>query len=56
MQIADIAADEFEVFAITKNVSNYGVKANGLHNVRPTHPDTSQYPPSLMLPWTWYKD
>jgi peptide/nickel transport system substrate-binding protein len=56
MQIADIAADEFEVFAITKNVSNYGVKANDLHNVRPTHPDSSQYPPSLMLPWTWYKD
>ena len=54
MQIADIAADEFELFAVTKHVSTYGVKKTNLRNVRPSNPGTSQYPPSLMLPWSWY--
>jgi len=53
-QIADIAADEFETFAISKEVSNYGIRKNGLVNPRPTSPSTTQYPLSLMLPWTWY--
>ena len=53
-QMADIAADEFEVFAVTKFVSNYGVKKANLRNVAPSHPDTSQYSPALMLPWSWY--
>jgi peptide/nickel transport system substrate-binding protein len=53
-QIADIAADEFEVFSISKQLSNYGVKKVGLQNVHPSNPGTGQYPPSLMLPWTWY--
>jgi peptide/nickel transport system substrate-binding protein len=53
-QIADIAADEFEVFAVTKHLSTYGIKKTDLRNVRPSNPGTSQYPPSLMLPWSWY--
>lgn len=53
-QIADIAADEFEVFAVSKQLSNYGVKKTGLMNVHPSNPGSGQYPPSLMLPWTWY--
>ncbi len=53
-QIADIAADEFETFAIAGAATNYGVVKEGLLNVRPSSPATTQYPPSLMLPWTWY--
>jgi peptide/nickel transport system substrate-binding protein len=53
-QIADIAADEFETFAVAKAAPNYGVVKKGLINVRPSNPATTQYPPSLMLPWTWY--
>lgn len=53
-QIADIAAAEFETFAISKEASNYGVMKTGLRNVHASSPATTQYPPSLMLPWTWY--
>jgi peptide/nickel transport system substrate-binding protein len=53
-QIAEIAADEFETFAVAKEASNYGVVKHGLENVRASTPATTQYPPSLMLPWTWY--
>jgi peptide/nickel transport system substrate-binding protein len=53
-EIADIAADEFEVIGVASAAPKYGIKKTKLVNVRPRHPDTSQYPPSLMLPWSWY--
>ena len=37
-QIADIAADEFEIFAIASAATNYGVVKEGLLNVRPSQP------------------
>lgn len=53
-QIVDIAADQFETFGTVSVESNYGVVKPGLMNVRESNPGTSLYPPSLMLPWTWY--
>lgn len=53
-QIADIAAEQFETFGTVSVESNYGVVKPGLVNVRESNPGTSLYPPSLMLPWTWY--
>ncbi len=55
-QIADIAADHFETFGVSKNISNYGLKKIALRNVRPSNPSTSQYPPALQRPWTFYWD
>lgn len=53
-QIADIAADQFELFAITKHSSFYGIRKAALGNVLPSTPKTAQYPQSLMLPQTWF--
>ncbi len=53
-QIVDIAADQFETFGTVSVEPNYGVVKPGLVNVRESNPGTSLYPPSLMLPWTWY--
>ncbi|MFK3781580.1 ABC transporter substrate-binding protein [Agrobacterium sp. NPDC089420] len=53
-EIADIAANQFEIFAITKHSSFYGIRKAALGNILPTTPKTSQYPQSLMLPQTWY--
>lgn len=55
-QIADIAADQFETFGVSKNMTNYGVKKIALKNVRPSNPDSNQYPLSLQRPWTFYWD
>jgi peptide/nickel transport system substrate-binding protein len=53
-QIVDIAADQFETFGTVSVESNYGVVKPNLVNVGPSTPGTGLYPPSLMLPWTWY--
>jgi peptide/nickel transport system substrate-binding protein len=55
-QIAEIAANEFENFGISKNMTNYGLKKKALKNVRPSNPSTNQYPISLQGPWSFYWD
>ena len=54
-QIADIAADQFEVMGVSKSSSTYGIKRNGLMNVAPSMPSSWPYPtPAPALPQTWY--
>ncbi|AWV97121.1 ABC transporter substrate-binding protein [Arcticibacterium luteifluviistationis] len=55
-QIADIAADQFENFGISKNTTNYGLKKTALKNVRPSNPSSNQYPLSLQRPWSYFWD
>ena len=55
-QMADIAADQFETFGVSKNMTNYGLKKIALKNVRPSNPGSNQYPLSLQRPWTYYWD
>ena len=55
-QIADIAADQFENFGVSKFTSTYGLKKITLKNVRSSNPATSQYPPALQRPWTFFWD
>ena len=54
--LADIAADQFEAFGITKNASTYGVVKNGLVNVPPGMASTSQFPSpgTIFLPSAWF--
>ncbi|SEQ10802.1 peptide/nickel transport system substrate-binding protein [Devosia sp. YR412] len=56
-QLADIAAEQFEAFGITKNASTYGVIKNGLTNVPPGMAATSQFPSPgdifLSPAWFW---
>ncbi len=54
--IADIAADEFEAFGVTKNASTYGVVAKGLKNVLPGMKSTSQFPSpaNVFMPQAWF--
>lgn len=53
-QIADIAADEFEIFTINYHDTRYGVKKTKLRNVRPEVAKSGQYPAALILPQTFY--
>lgn len=55
-QIAEIAADQFETFGISKNTTNYGLKKTALKNVRPSNPSSNQYPLSLQRPWSFFWD
>jgi peptide/nickel transport system substrate-binding protein len=54
-QIADIAADEFEVFSVSKAMPTYGIVKNGLRNVPETMPSSWYYPtPAPTMPQVWY--
>lgn len=54
-QIADIAADEFEVFSVTKALPTYGIVKTGLMNVPESMPNSWYYPtPAPVMPQTWY--
>jgi peptide/nickel transport system substrate-binding protein len=55
-QIAEIAADEFENFGVSKIMPTYGLKKVDLRNPWPSNPGTSQYPPALQRPWTFFWD
>ncbi|WGF90463.1 ABC transporter substrate-binding protein [Marinivivus vitaminiproducens] len=55
-QIADIAADEFEVFSVTKALPSYGIVKTGIVNVPDSMPSSWYYPtPAPVLPqvWSW---
>jgi peptide/nickel transport system substrate-binding protein len=55
-QIADIAADEFEVMGVTKALPSYGIKKLNLKNVPPEMPNSWYYPtpaPTLLTTWYW---
>lgn len=54
-EIADIAADEFEVMSVSKNVPLYGIVKNDLKNVPESMPSSWYYPtPAPTLPQSWY--
>ena len=54
-QIADIAAEEFEVFAVSKSAARYGIVKNGLRNVPESMPSSWYYAtPGPTLPQTWF--
>ncbi|WP_298257587.1 ABC transporter substrate-binding protein [uncultured Litoreibacter sp.] len=55
-RIADIAAEHQFGFGISKHVSTYGVKKNGLENVLPNMKATSQFPSpaNVYMPEAWY--
>ena len=55
-QIAEIAADQFETFGVSKNTTTYGLKKTALKNVRPSNPSSNQYPLSLQRPWSYFWD
>ena len=55
-QIADIAADEFEVMGVSKALASYGIKKNGLKNVPEAMPSSWYYPtpaPTMLTTWYW---
>jgi peptide/nickel transport system substrate-binding protein len=57
-QIADIAADEFDVMGTSKAVSTYGIRKNSLINVPAKMPSSWSYPnpaPTLLQTWYWKK-
>ncbi|WP_196260852.1 ABC transporter substrate-binding protein [Pelagibacterium limicola] len=55
MQIADIAAGEFEVFGVSKSVPTYGIVKNGLKNVPEEVVNTFfATAPAQALPQSWY--
>lgn len=54
-QIADIAADEFEVMSVSKAMPTYGIVKNDLRNVPEKMPSSWYYPtPAPTLPQVWY--
>ncbi len=54
-QIADIAADEFEVMSVSKTMPRYGVVKNGLRNVPESMPSSWYYAtPGPALPQLWF--
>ena len=54
-RVADIAADEFEVFSVSKALPSYGITANGLGNVPRAMPSSWYYPtPAPALPQAWF--
>ena len=57
LEIAAIAADQFEVIGISKALPSYGIVKNGLKNVPEAMPNFwSAGTPSLTLLQTWYWD
>ena len=55
-QIADIAADQFEVMGVSKALSTYGIKKAGLKNVPEAMPSSWYYPtpaPTMLTTWYW---
>jgi len=55
LRIADIAADEFEVFSVSKALPSYGIVASGLVNVPQSMPASWFYPtPAPTLPQNWF--
>jgi peptide/nickel transport system substrate-binding protein len=55
MQMVDIAAEEFEVMGISKNLPNYGIVKNGLRNVPDSMPNSWFWAtPGPALPQNWY--
>lgn len=55
MKIADIAAEQFEVIGVSKNMPRYGIAKDGLTNVPDKLVDTWYCAtPSQVLPQTWY--
>ncbi|WP_102783914.1 ABC transporter substrate-binding protein [Thalassospira sp. GB04J01] len=54
-EIAEIAADEFEVIGLSKALPTYGIVKNGLKNVPEAMPSSWSFPtPSPTLLQTWY--
>ncbi|SFH49324.1 peptide/nickel transport system substrate-binding protein [Palleronia marisminoris] len=54
-QIADIAAEEFEVIGVHKAIPTYGIVKNDLANVPRTMPNSWYYPtPAPALPQSWF--
>lgn len=54
-QIADIAAEEFEVMSVSKAVPTYGIVKNDLRNVPEAMPSSWYYPtPAPTMPQVWY--
>jgi peptide/nickel transport system substrate-binding protein len=54
LQIAEIAADEFEVMGVTKSLPTYGIVKTDLKNVPESMPSSWYYPtPAPTLPTTW---
>lgn len=54
-QIAQIAADEFEVMGVSKALPEYGIRKLDLANVPDSMPSSWYYPtPGPTLPQTWY--
>lgn len=54
-QIADIAADEFEVFSVSTAVPAFGIRSNRLRNVPSSMPSSWYYPtPAPALPQVWF--
>jgi peptide/nickel transport system substrate-binding protein len=54
-RVADIAADEFEVFSVSKALPTYGIVSTGLANVPQAMPSSWYYPtPAPTLPQAWF--
>jgi peptide/nickel transport system substrate-binding protein len=54
-QIADIAAEEFEVFSVSKALPTYGIVKTSLKNVPDEMPSSWYYPtPAPVLPQAWF--
>jgi peptide/nickel transport system substrate-binding protein len=55
MEIAEIAADEFEVFGVSKSLPSFGIVKNDLKNVPEEMPNTWYIAtPAQALPQTWF--
>ena len=55
LEIATIAADEFEVIGLSKALPTYGIVKNGLRNVPESMPSSWAFAtPSPTLLQTWY--
>jgi peptide/nickel transport system substrate-binding protein len=55
-QIADIAAEEFEVMGVSKALPTYGIRKTALKNVPEAMPSSWYYPtpaPTLLTTWYW---
>ncbi|MGQ7844178.1 ABC transporter substrate-binding protein [Granulosicoccus sp. 3-233] len=54
--LADVAAEQFEAFGISKNASTYGVRKEGLMNVMEGMKSTGQFPSpaNVFMPQAWY--
>lgn len=56
LQIAEIAADEFEVMGVSKSTPTYGIRKLTLKNVPPAMPSSWYYPtpaPTMLTTWYW---